>query len=120
MPFGQQNRQQQNDDEKPSQMRWDGTEQRARELADWGRDEALLAVVAVTPPSRDAAKGAPDAEWRVRAQVPVPDDLGGGVTWVDVPKGATIRNVTTGPKAWIDPVLEVITARGAAAAFTEE
>jgi hypothetical protein len=119
VPFGQ-TRQQQADDEKPSQMRWDGTDKRARDLVDWGRDEALVAIVAATPPSRDAPKGLPDGEWTVRALVPVPDDLGGGVTWVDVPKGATIRNTTTGPKAWTDPVLEVVTAHGAAAAFTEE
>lgn len=118
MPFGQ--RQQPQDDRKPSRMTWNGTESRAREFQNWGRDDALLPIVAVTPPSRDAAPGTPESEWRLQAKVPVPPELGGGDHWVDVPKGSVVRNTNTGPTAWVDPLLEVVTASGAAAAFNQE
>lgn len=119
MPFGQG---QHRDDEKPkpSKIVWDGTEQRAREIQDWGRDDALLHIVAVTPPSRDAAPDTPEAGWRVRAKVPVSQRDGGGEVWVDVPKGSTIRNINTGPSAWVEPVLQVVTPAAQAAVFTQE
>jgi hypothetical protein len=118
VPFGQQR--QRDDEPKPTRMTWTGTAARAHEIADWGRDEALLPLVAATPPSRDAEPGTPEAEWSLKAKVPVAAELGGGEQWVDVPKGAVIRNTNTGPSAWTDPVLEVVTARGTAAAFTQE
>lgn len=117
MPFGQAQRQ---DDRKPSRMTWTGTERRAREIEQWGRDDALLPLVAVTPPSRDAKPDTPEAEWRIQAKVPVAPQLGGGEQWVEVPKGAVVRNTNTGSTAWVDPVLEVVTASGAAAAFDKE
>jgi hypothetical protein len=107
MPFGQRQPVEEN---KPSRMTWNGTPERAREIADWGKDEALLPLVAVTPPSRDAAPGTPEAGWPVKAKVAVTAEMGGGEQWVDVPNGAVIRNTNTGPTAWVDPVLTVVTA----------
>jgi hypothetical protein len=52
--------------------------------------------------------------------VPVASELGGGVQWVDVPKGAVIRNTNTGTTAWTEPVLAIVTSRGTAAAFDKE
>jgi hypothetical protein len=118
MAFGQ--RSQRDEQEKPTRMTWDGTEKRAREIEQWGRDDALLPIVAVTPPSRDAGPGTPEAQWRIRALVPVASELGGGVQWVDVPKGAVIRNTNTGTTAWTEPVLAIVTSRGTAAAFDKE
>lgn len=115
MPFGQA----EPVPKKPSRMTWNGTRERARELADWGRDDALLPIVAVTPPTLVADPETPAGQWQVKALVAVAPELGGGVTWKDVPVGAVIRNTNTGPNAWVDPVLEVVTARPSAAAFQE-
>lgn len=104
---------------KASRMTWNGTAKRAREIVDWGRDEALILFVAATPPSRDAKPDTPEAEWQLKAMVPVPAELGGGVQWVDVPKGSVIRNTNTGTTAWTDPVFEVVTAQASARAFEE-
>lgn len=117
MPFGQGQR---TDPAKPSRMTWNGTAERARKIEDWGRDDALLPLVAATPPAADAKPETPGAEWRLKAKIPVDPRLGGGEQWVDVPKGSVIRNTNTGPTAWIDPVLEVVTATASAAAFTQE
>lgn len=102
-------------DEKPKRMTWDGTAERAREIAGWGRDEALLPYVQATPPDRNAPEDTPGAGWRLKVQTAVPTEYGGGVQWEDVPIGAVIRNAGT----WIDPVLEVVTARRHAATFEE-
>lgn len=102
-------------DEKPKRMTWNGTPERARELAGWGRDEALLSYIQVIPPDRNADPESPAATLRLKAQVPVPVGQGGGTQWDDVPVGSVIRNTGT----WVDPVLEIVTARTSAAAFEE-
>lgn len=102
-------------DEKPTRITWTGTPERAREIAEWGRDEALLPLVQAIPPDHNAPGDSPAARWRLKAQLPVPAIDGGGVQWVDVPDGAVLRNTGT----WIDPVLEIVTARRHAATFEE-
>ena len=102
-------------EEKPTRITWTGTPERAREVAEWGRDEALLPLVQAIPPDRNAPEGSPAARWRLKAQVSVPAAHGGGVQWVDVPDGAVLRNTGT----WIDPVLEIETPRRPAAVFEE-
>lgn len=117
MPFGQQQRPSPPAErDRPMRLRWDGTAERAHEFQDWGRDEALIPIAAVTPPSRDAAAGTPAAAWRLRAKIQVAPELGGGEQWVDVPEGATVRNTGT----WAEPVLEIITSAASAAVLSEE
>jgi hypothetical protein len=118
VPFGQGRAS--DNQEKPTRMTWNGTEERARKIVAWGKDEALLPLVQAIPPSRDAAPDTPGAEWQMKAKVAVMPEMGGGEQWVDVPKGSVIRNTNTGATAWIDPALVVVTASGAAAAFTQE
>lgn len=102
-------------DEKPARMTWNGTGERARQIADWGRDDALLPLVQATPPDRNAPEGSPEASWTLKALVPVSGAQGGGVQWDVVPVGAVVRNTGT----WVDPVLEIVTARRSAATFEE-
>jgi hypothetical protein len=107
MPFGQVPTAR--DEDKPLRKTWDGTEKAAHEIEEWARDEALLRYAAVTPPSRDAADGTPEATWRLKVRVAVPEKMGGGEQWADVPKGAVVRNTNRGPSAWTDPLFEIIT-----------
>lgn len=104
------------EDEYPTQMVWKGTEASAREICIWARDEALLPYAAVTSPDRNAADGTPGAAYQLKIQTDVPAELGGGVQWVTVPRGATILHAGTR----VDPrfSIEQPRTRRAAEAFT--
>lgn len=106
------------EDERPDHLVWDETPERAREIVDWARDEALILFAAATPPTFGAPAGSDQSKWRLQLRVPVSPAMGGGDVWVPVPPGATVRNHGT----WIDPVFRVEKAaekKPATAAFSE-